>query len=43
LLLASLRDVAARGASLRIHAASAVVREVLELCQRADLLREVAA
>jgi anti-anti-sigma factor len=43
LLLASVRDATARGTSVRILAASAAVREVLELCQRADLLREVAA
>ena len=43
LLLASVRDATANGANLRILAASAAVREVVELCQRADLLRDVAA
>jgi anti-anti-sigma factor len=43
LVLAGVRDAAAKGAHLRILAASAAVREVLELCQRADLLEEVAA
>jgi anti-anti-sigma factor len=43
LLLASLRDATGKHANLPILAASAAVREVLELCHRADLLREVAA
>jgi anti-anti-sigma factor len=43
LLLASVRDAAAKGATLRILTASTAVREVLELCQRADLLTEAAA
>jgi anti-sigma B factor antagonist len=43
LLLAGARDATAKGAKLRILAASTAVREVLELCHRADLLTEVAA
>jgi anti-anti-sigma factor len=43
LVLAGARDAAAKGTSLRILAASTAVREVLALCQRADLLEEVAA
>jgi len=42
LLLASMRDATTKGANLHIVAASGAVREVLELCQRADLLTEVA-
>jgi anti-anti-sigma factor len=42
-VLASLRDANAKGATLRIVAASTAVREVLELCHRAELLTEVAA
>jgi anti-anti-sigma factor len=42
LLLASLRRASANGTPLRIVAASAAVREVLQLCGRSDLLAEVA-
>jgi anti-anti-sigma factor len=42
LLLASLSRARSNGTPLRIVAVSTSVREVLELCQRADLLAELA-